>query len=222
MPALPPVPSVLRLRWIGTDAADTAVGSHLFFRYGGTAPSSAQLATQAAAWGNIWATNMAPITDVGYTLSVIEIIDLSSPTSATTETPVSHAGTRTGAALPLNVAFTVGLTTNLRRRGGHWHAQVRCGVQGDLNNPQQWTAAFVSAFTTAWTGFVGGIQNSLWSGATSMAPVGVQYYGPPNKLVTNSSGRVRTVSSLLATPVVYPAQAFTYRTRLGSARRRLG
>lgn len=222
MPKLPDVPSVIRVRWIGTDAADTALGSHITFRYSGAAPSSAQLAAIAPTWGNLWATNMAPVTDTGYTLTLLEIIDLSSSTSAVAEVSMTHAGTRVGAALPLNVAFNMAYITNLRRRGGHWRAEVRAGVQTDLATPQTWSATFVTAFTSAWTGFIGGMQGSLWSGATSMAPVAVQYFGPPNIVKTNASGRVKTVSSQLAVPNVFPISAFVGKTRLGSQRRRLG
>lgn len=222
MPKLPDVHQVIRMRWIGTDAADLAVGSHITWQYVGSAPTSAQLGTTATAWGNLWATNMAPVTDTGYTLTTMEIIDLSSSTSATVEQPMSHAGTRTGAQLPLNVAVNVGAITPLRRRGGHWRAMVRGGVQTDLATPQTWTPAFVSAFTSAWFNWLVGMQGALWSGATALNGIVVNYYGPPNIVKTSASGRVKTVSSLLPVPNTYPITNWAIKTRLGSQRKRLG
>lgn len=70
--------------------------------------------------------------------------------------------------------------------------------------------------------FLGGIAAAGWSGAGTLGTVGVQYYGPPNRTITGSTGRVRTVSTLLATPVVWPVTGLNANARLGSMRRRLG
>lgn len=222
VPALPAVPSTLRVRWIGTVSGAPPIGSHATFRYVGAAPTSAQLLAVAPAWSTAWNTNLAPLTDPGFTLTQLEIIDLSSSTGAVAEYVTSHAGTRVGAATPLNSCFTCDFLTPLRRRGGHWHVQQRVGTVQDLASEVAWTTAFVTAAVSGIQAFFAGITASLWAGATSMSQVGVQYYGPPNKTVTSSSGRVKTVSTQLAVPQVYPVTGFLGRSRVGSQRRRLG
>lgn len=222
LPALPPVPGVIQARFIGTDASDVNLGSTLHIKYAGAAPTISQLQTFATAIGTAWASQMAPITDTGFTLTKIECADLSSSTAAVAEVPVSHPGTRAGVALPLNVAFTLQELTQLRRRGGHWHIQLRAGVQADLASPQDWAPAFVSDVINAANAWLGLIAGDGWPGAGQITFVGVQYYGPPNRTITGSTGRVRTVSTLLEVPQTYTVTGLNANTRLGSQRRRLG
>ena len=222
MPALAPVSKVLQVRWLGTDATDISVGSRMFVQYGGAAPTSAQLNTYCAGVATGWVTNMAPVTDTGFTLTEVTAVDLSTPSSATGVALVSHPGTRVGNPLPLNVAQTIHLPTALRRRGGRWHIQLRAGVDTDLATPQTWNAPWLTAVINAFGGFTGPFGNAPWPSGGPLAIVGVQYYGPPNRTITSSTGRVRTVSTPLAVPVVWPVVGVaTARTILGSQRRRL-
>lgn len=229
MVALPDVPSVVKVRVILSDANDDEVGSSFFVKYSGTAPTIAQLNTFCSSVATAWGTYLAPIVEATTTLTTVKAADLTSATGAVGEATVSTVGTRTGTTLPLSTAFSIQYQTTLRRRGGRWHGQQRWGIAADRATDQTWTTTFVSDALAAWTSFIGAVTGDVWSGGGSLTHVGVQYYCPPNKVITSSSGRMRTVSSLvgspgadLPAPVVYPITGYNAYTRLGSARKRLG
>ena len=222
MPALAPVAKVVRVRWTGTDANDDAVGTHVDIAYSGSAPSTAELNTFCTAVGTAWNTYLASVTPDDFTLTAVEAEDLTSPTASIGAAVVSHAGTATGTPPPLGTAFTLQYQVNLRRRGGHFHGQHRFGVMSDLQTAQTWTTGFVASVLTQWGEFIAAVLADTWSGAGALTHVGIGYYGPPNRTITGSTGRVRTVSTALAFPVVYPVIGYAANTRLGSQRKRLG
>lgn len=229
VPALPPVPDVIRTRLLVSDAHDNEVGTSFFMSYSGTAPTITLLNTFATAVATAWNTDIAPLTGTADTLTTVDVADLTSSSSAVGSATVSHAGTRAGGDLPLSAAFSIQYHTLLRRRGGRWHGQQRWGTLSDLNDAQTWQTTFVSAALAGWTSFISAVAADVWSGGGTLAHVGVQYYGPPNKTHTSGSGRVSTVSSLAGTPgadltapVVWPVVGYGAFTRLGSQRKRLG
>lgn len=222
MPALPPVTRVVRIRLISTESTDLSIGSSFFLQYSGSAPSAPQLTTFNTSVGTAWAADIAPLSPQDLTLTEVISVDLSSNSSSQAATTVSHAGTRAGGGLPLNVAFSLQNHTQLRRRGGHWRQQLRVGTTTDLASQSNWTSAFVTAVESGWQSFITACETAEWPGAGSMVAVGIQYYGPPNRTITSSTGRVRTVSTLLPTPVVWPITGYGAFPRLGSQRRRLG
>lgn len=221
MPALPNVPKVLRVRVLGVEGSDTSLGTHQTFQYSGTAPTVAQLTTLGGAIASAWNVDIAPLVTPDFQLNEILIQDLSSATSAVAAVATSHLGTRAGGNLPQNVAFSAQYQTTLRRRGGRWHGQWRMGSIADMATTQTWTGTFVTSALNGIQAFINAVDAAVWAGGGALSHVGVQYYGPPNRTVTSSSGRVRTVSSLLATPVVYPVVGYGAFPRLGSMRRRL-
>lgn len=221
-PALPPVGQVVACRVIGTDVNDIDVGTHFDIHYASTAPNTGELNTFAGAIASAWVAELAALTPDDFTLKTIDCVDLSTASSPTGQWTGSDAGTRGATTLPLSTAFTLQYHTALRRRGGHWHGQWRFGVNGDLQNAQTWTSSFVSATLSNWNTFISSVLSAGWSGSGTLTHVGVQYYGPPNRTITGSTGRVRTVSTILVTPEVWPVTGYGAFTRLGSQRRRLG
>lgn len=229
MPALPPVPSVIRVRWLLDENSDDEVGTSIFLQYSGAGGDTSDYDTFATAVATAWNTDLAAMTISTATLTTVTVEDLTSAGSPVGAATVSHAGTRSGGELPLSVAFSLQYHTLLRRRGGRWHGQHRMGTDTDLSTSQLWTTAFVTDVLTAWSSFMTSVLGSVWPGGTSLKHVGVQYYGPPNKLHVSGSGRTTTVSSLAGTPgadltepAVWPVSGYGAFTRLGSQRKRLG
>lgn len=222
MPALPPVPKVIKVRLIGNSSNDSDVGTGFDISYSGSAPSIAELNTFAAAIGTAWNSTLGALADVNFTMTTCEVADLTSSTAFTGSATFSHAGTATGATLPLSVAATVDYLVNLRRRGGHWHGQWRLGTQSSVSTSQVWSTTFTGNLVAEMTAFIVDVVAATWSGAGTLAHVAVGYYGPPNRTITSSTGRVRTVSTLLAVPDVFPVVGYRAFTRFGSQRRRLG
>lgn len=222
MPALAPVAKVVAVRMLGVDAADNRVGTHFDISYASAAPTVAQLNTFATAVATAWESDLVGLVSTDFTLDLVTAVDLTSPTASSGEAVVSHAGTRSGTALPLSAAFTLNYLTGLRRRGGRWHGQHRFGVIGDLQTPQTWTSSFITSVLTSWGNFMTAVLAAGWASSGSLAHVGVQYYGPPNRTITSSTGRVRTVSTALVTPGQYAVTGYAAYSRIGSQRKRLG
>lgn len=222
VPALPPIAKVIRVRVIGTDSADNEVGTHFTLQYTGTAGTTAEYNTLATTISNEWNTYLAPVTPSDFTLTSVVIQDLSSATSPQGMWTGTIAGSRSGSGLPLNVAFSLEYQTNLRRRGGRWHGQWRFGVDGDLATQQTWSGSAITAFLTAFEDFIAAVIAAVWSGGGALTHIGVQYNGPPNRIVTSASGRVHTASTPLVTPLPYAVVSYAAKPRLGSQRKRLG
>jgi hypothetical protein len=222
MTALPPVPKVVQVRMIGADDNDNEVGTHFDVSFSGAQPTVAEITSFADSIFGFWATYIAPLTPTDFSLKAVKCADLTGPTAAVGEYTGSSPGTRGSTFLPLSVAFTLQFQTLLRRRGGKWHAQLRVGIDSDLANAQTWENGFISTVIPAWEAFMSVVLGAGWAGAGSLAHVGIGYYGPPNRTITGSTGRVRTVSTLLEVPDIYPVVGYAAYNRLGSQRRRLG
>ena len=207
---------------IGSDASDIEVGTHFTMAYSGSAGTAAEYSTFATGVSSAWNTNLAGLTPTDFSLTSVTVEDLTSASSPVGAWTGTIAGTRSGSGLALNVAFSLEYKTNLRRRGGRWHGQHRFGVDADLATVQTWTTGMITSVLTDWTAFIAAVAADVWSGGGALTHVGVQYFGPPNRTITGSTGRVRTVSTPLVTPVQWPVTSYGAKPRLGSARKRLG
>lgn len=216
------MPKVIEVRVLGNEEGEVHFGSRVFLQYSGTGGTTAEYNSFASSVASAWSSDLAASTTADYTLTEVQVIDLSSATSPTGLWTGTEVGTRAGAALAQNVAYTLNYETALRRRGGHFHGQWRWGTASDLANSRNWTTGAVTSLNANFVSFMTAILADVWSGGTALAHVGVQYYGPPNRTITGSTGRVRTVSTLLAAPVTYSVTGYAAFTRLGSQRRRLG
>ena len=222
MPALPSVNKVLACRMIGTDANDNEVGTHFDVSYTGSAPSTAECNTFAAAIGAAWETALVGLASNDFTLTTIKVADLTSPTAFYGEATVSHAGTRGAGELPASAAADIAFSIARRYRGGKPHTELPFGIASDLQTGQTWTSSFITAAQGQWTNLVASMTSELWTGGGTISQVNVSYYGPPNRTVTSSTGRVRTISTTRTTPLIDPVLSFACQSRLGTVRRRLG
>lgn len=222
MPALPDVPAVIRMRMKFTVGSDTDVLPRSYWEYSGTPPNNAELTTMASSIWSALATPAVALLDTASDWTGIELVDLSSPTAAVGEHLASSTGTRSGTQLPASVAADVGFTIARRYRGGKPHTELPFGVAGDLETPQTWTSGFLTSVDTFWGDVATEMTSALWSDGGSIAQVNVSYYGPPNRNVTSSTGRVRTISTTRAVPLIDTVTAYACQTRLGTVRRRLG
>lgn len=218
---MPPLPSPgrvikLNLNW-GVDG-DTLAETIHFFAYTGTvdagdldtftsnAVSSAEAEFQALATsftGVLQATARDLSSDMGL--------------EATGGTP--WTGTRTGDRLSPGTAAVVSHSISRHYRGGHPRSYLPLGSGTDVASTGLWADAFVTAVDTAWGAFVADIKGA-WGAFSVTDIVNVSYYGPPNRTITGSTGRVRTVSTVRAVPIVDTITGHTVNKRIGSQRRR--
>lgn len=220
MPALPDVPGVTRVEvdfLVGTDANALI---RWYQGYEGGPPAAADVADAA---GEVFAalSGAAPaVMHADTSITEVRVTDLSSATGAEGTDSGAIVGTRAGGALGAAVAFLHNAHVGRRWRGGKPRTYWPIGTDADLVTRQEWESASVAEFTE----FASLIQYNLIgvsSGATVWGePVNVSYYGPPNRIITGSTGRVRTVSTVRAVPLVDIVTSFSGNIHLASQRRR--
>jgi hypothetical protein len=155
------------------------------------------------------------------------MVDLSSDLGAAGSFPESVIGVRSGAELGADLCLLVNFEVGRRWRGGKPRGYLPLGTADDLETRQTWTSAFLSDVETPVQDLYSQMEGSTFGGCTCVQQVNVSYYGPPNRLITGSTGRVRNVSTVrgaTGSPYTGPAvdniTAVTFNPRLGSQRRR--
>jgi hypothetical protein len=217
---LPNAPGVVKVALVGSEANDVDVVTRFYLHYSGTAPVVADLATFGTAIGTAWNSDLASLTDSGYTLTAVELTDLTSPTSASDVVAVSHAGTKTGAPVALDTAFVVSYEIGRRYRGGHPRGYWRFGNASDLQSAQTWTSALVSAVSSGIGSFFTAVLAAGWTGAGTLEQVNVSYYSGFTVVVSSSTGRARNVPTVRGTVVQDTVTSRIARSHVGTQRRR--
>lgn len=220
VPALPPAASVLRIRLKGALGDLTDVGTRFYMKYGGTAPTNAQLNTFATAVGTAWASNIAPLTGDDYTLTEVDVEDLTSATAAIGVATVSHIGTRSGSQLPASTVMVIAYAIDRRYRGGHPRGYWNYGVEADLATPQTWTSGFIASAGPDTVNFINAVAAAGWSGAGTLSQVSVSYYSGFVASENPITGRWRNIPKPRVATVVDDVVGVTARTRVGSQRKR--
>ncbi len=219
MPALPsPGPIVkLNVNWgIEGDALGETVH---YFRYSSGAPSAADLSTFATDAVSTGLTQFQALCNnyVGMLAATARDLGSAMGNEATAGTP--WVGTRGTALTPPAAAMVVSHSISRHYRGGHPRTYLPLGDAADIATTGFWTAGLVSAADTAWGNWANGLLSTFGSLVTTNI-VNVSYYGPPNRIITGSTGRVRTVSTMRVTPLVDNITGHAARKQIGSQRRR--
>jgi len=174
MPALPPIADVLKVVFQGT-VGDRDWVNVLHYQYSGGAPSSADLDGYAATLSSSWGSVMSPLQDTNTAQTVVQLTDLTSPTSGQGTTESTNPGTREGDFLPASTCMLINYPLSNRYRGGHPRTYLCVGVWADTESPQQWVSTFQSAVTTAWKTFTVD-QVGVTVGPATIASIGAVSY----------------------------------------------
>lgn len=220
MPALPPVPKVVRVGLHWKLAEDTGAVSHFHVSYTGTAPTPLQLNTFSSAVATAWATQFDALKQPNYSLVEVDSVDLSSALSAVGLDVSTHVGTRGG--LPLDGAAQVHIQFNIARRyrGGKPGIFLPLGVANDLFDAQTWAAAFIGTVGTAWGNFETSTIGAGWAAAGTIAFVSVSYFSGFTVITNPITGRARNHPTPRVAPIIDPLIAFTVSQDFAHQRRR--
>jgi len=218
MPPLPSPGKVIRLDFLQTLAADTAIRNRLFFSYSGTV-SSTDLATLLGTASAAWGTQMVPNLTPAHSLNSIVGTDLQTSSGAQVINGTVRAGTNAGTPLPAGTALVLKFKIARRYRGGHPRFYL-CGIATtSVGTGQTWAAATVSIFVTSITNLVSTIVTTPPTAMGTLAHVNVSFFaGFTNR--TFPSGRVRPVPSVRVTPLVDAVLGYSGNPKFGSQRRR--
>lgn len=221
MPALPAVAAVVKTNLMWTVEGDASAENILFWHYTSGTPTAADLATFAAAIVTEADTAFNDLASNYTGVSSVIARDLASDMGAEAEAGTPWVGTAGTALLPPAAAAVVAHSISRHYRGGHPRTYLPIGVSASVATSGFWTDSFVTAVDSAWGSFVAAITGgSPYGGLDIDKLVNVSYYGPPNRVVTSSTGRVRTVSTLRAAPIVDTITGHVTRKVIGSQRRR--
>lgn len=208
MPALPPVPGVIRLRLLGVSDGVPS-GSRFFLRYTGGPPSNADVSSICGQFMTLWAAHILPLISAAYTLDQVVGEDLTSSTSASgasTNAPVA-GGNSAGSFVPDSVCAVLSWTIARRYRGGKPRTYLGPLRSSDFNDGRTLIASAALAFANAADLVLTNI-NTLTAGTTAVADLGtVSYY---------------TARALRPVPLFEAFLSADMDLRPGSQRRRLG
>lgn len=218
MPALPVVNAIkLNVSW-GVEADVLAQTIHFFTFSGGA--STADLSSFAAAAVSHGDTRFAALCSDQVGMLSATARDLSSAMGNEATAGAPWVGTRGTALVPPAAAAVVSHSIARHYRGGHPRTYLPVGVSADITNSGIWSTGFVAAVEAGWGGWTSDLLGSSFGGLTINQIVNVSYFGPPNRVITGSGGRVRTVSTVRAVPIVDTITGHTVRGNIGSQRRR--
>lgn len=221
MPALPNVPQVVRISFVGKLSGDLDVVNRFFQKYTGTAGSlsSSGALAWATACGPAWSTHLASFVSTDYQLETITVEDLSSDIGSVGVFDSSAAGSDSSAPLSAGAAAVIKCEIIRRYRGGHPRQYLGGMASDNLNTAQAWNATFVANLATAYTAFRAACAAGCPVGIGPATDVNVSYYqGFTNH--TYPSGRTRPIPTLRATPLVDQIATFAVNPKVGSQRRR--
>lgn len=213
MPALPDVPQVLKAVHTGTqDGEPWATISH--WRYvmsGGGAPSSTQLAVACAKFVNSWRDNIRPFIGADAFDDQVELIDLTTVSSATGVAPDGDAGAGGPHTFDLRACILVTKKIARRYRGGHprtyWPGVAGSQLlDGGRNVDPAVLAGLQAGFTAYYTDIPPAITTDGATGMSSFHEVNVSYH---------SGGVLRAV------PVVDDILGYVVQAQTATQRRRL-
>jgi hypothetical protein len=216
MPALPNVPGVIKLNIDWGVEGDALAQTVHFFSYGGGAPSAGALSTFAndAVASGLTQFQALCNDQVGMISATARDLSSAMGNEATAGTP--WVGTRGTALTPPSASMVIAHSISRHYRGGHPRSYLPLGVAGDITVAGRWATGLTAAADTAWGAWVASLVGV--SGVTNL--VNVSYYGPPNRTITSSTGRVRTVSTVRGAPIVDAVTGHVARSQIGSQRRR--
>ena len=222
MPALPSVPSTLKVDLNYTVGIDITALTRFFISFTGSSPTTAELDTFCAAVNTAWAAQLKANTDESTTLDTTMATDLTSPVSFSGSATSGVAGTLAGTALAGESCFVCTYDILRRYRGGHARGYWRMGTQSDLLNPQQWSSAFTSYTQGVIAAFFAAILAAGWAGAGTLTQSQISYHEGFTVIINPITGRARNVPKVRASALVDTVTGYTGRQRIGSQRRRLG
>jgi hypothetical protein len=218
---VPPLPAspCLRVRLGYTDNAGTDAGNRFYLSYSGGAPTSAQLTTLATDIATAWASNLASVVYTGFTLTEVDIVDITTLTGASATVAVSHAGTDSSGAVTTSVATNIEFEIARRYRGGKPRMFLPPAGLGNLSTSDKWTTTFIGAVNTGIAGFFTAIAALSVGSMTALTHVNLSYYKGFTNLA-NSSGRERAVPQYKATATLDTITGYSTKAVVGAQRRR--
>ena len=175
-PPNPDNPTIkVELGWTQVDSL--MGGNRLFFNFSGARPTGAQcLALATYILGTDFPDELASAINEDWTLTSVDVIDITDDTGRSGTFEGSEAGTRPGTPLPAQCAAGVEFDIDLRYRGGKPRIYWPPPVAADLENPSHYTSGFVTLIEDTTAAFIGAIQTTGLVSSNDLTHVNLSYY----------------------------------------------
>lgn len=218
MPAMQPVPEVLKFRIVWTVDGDPAAMTGHYFKYSGGPPSGTDCATMGSAAVSAGHTRFGPYALDTVGMAECEVTDLTSPTSAQGTGGTAWAGSQTSMTPP-GAAVLVNHAIARRYRGGKPRTYLPLGYSEVITSDGFWSNALVSGVDTAWGEWVADVIAAS-SGCSLTNIVNVSYFDGFTNVPYGSPTKYRRVPTPRIPPVVDVITAHTTSKVIASQRRR--
>jgi hypothetical protein len=221
MPALPPVPGVLKVSLVWAVGDDPIAYNNLHWSYSGGPPSNADCATIAGNVRSAVVADLIPQTRIQSAILFTRVTDLTSPSAGVGESHGGVAGGLTGPSLPNDVCVLVNASISRRYRGGKPRCYWPGGNSTYVDTTGKWIPADVTTMNTAWNAFITAVNGMVVSTTTLGTSVNVSYYSGFTNVPYGLPTRYRRVPTLRAGgPHVDIINAWSVNPVPGNQRRR--
>lgn len=215
---LPDVPCV-RIRVIWNQGSKGEGGNRLYLSYSGSAPTAGNCSTLASDVASAWGTNIAPLCPTDIALTEVDVLDIATNSGLSGQWTGSTSGTRSGGAMPFQVAGNVEFGISRRYRGGKPRIYLPAGTTGDTTNEATWSSTFVTAMQNGVSAWISALEALSIGSMGTLQHVNLSYYkGFQN--FTTPSGRERAVPTYRTTALHDVVTGYFAKATMGSQRRR--
>lgn len=207
----------VRVDYSNTDGS--LAGNRFYIAYTGASPTAANCASVAAGVDAAWEANIAGLVNGEWTMTGVDVEDIATDMGLSGVSTTSHAGARTGALLPAQIAANVEYNIGRRYRGGKPRIYWPAGAMSDLADQAHWAGAFIDDLNAGTLAFFAAIAALDIGALGTLSHVNLSFYQSFTN-VTNSSGRTRAAPKYRTVALVDPISGYSAKGLLSSQRRR--
>lgn len=215
----PPASPCVRAQLVYHHVEGTEAGSRFFLSYSGAAPSPANCVTLANDIVTAWGADIASLVAPDWTLQSVDVLDIATSGGASGISTSTADGSRSGDALPFQVATNVQYEIARRYRGGKPKMYLPPGVWTDTLTGATWQNAYVAAVQSGVPAFFAAIEADTVGSMGTLAHVNLSYYSGFKNII-NSSGRERAVPTYRTAALLDTVTGYLVHAELASQRRR--
>jgi hypothetical protein len=219
--ATPPVVNAVRVRLDYTQLDGFQAGSRFYLSYAGSAPTAANLNTLGLDVASAWSTNLQPLVPDTFELTEVDLVDLGSPSGASSTVNPHDTGSRTGNVLTANTCVNVEYNIARRYRGGKPRMYLPAGVQADLATAGTWSSTFLGLVNTGMAAFQSALEALSIGSIGALQYVNISFYNGVSTTTPPWRGPgFKYPPKYRTTPLLDHVLGFSAKSVVGSQRRR--
>lgn len=221
MAPLPPAPFTIKVGHI-FDLGETAdARTHLFVRYSGGPPSTADLTAMCTTAAVAFTSDLLSLLGTSYSFLGVEMTDLASVSGAYGIHGVIAVGTRAGGEAGGQASAVLNSTITRRYRGGKPKSFWPFFTATDIFSAGAWKAASIAELEAAFSSYTTALLAATAGTTVLQALENVSYYTAPNVVtISPTTGRATNRSTRRAAPLTEDFASSAFSSKIGSQRRR--